>query len=90
MKNHRFLMIPFILGYLSCSIAFAQGPKKSDVLDFEADVIEGQKKAPDLFLQLDMETSDLSAVLYDRKNFNDYHVIDSRRRPRLSNPKLTK
>lgn len=63
--------------------------KKAQVLDFEADVIEGQKKAPELFLQLDVQKPDLSSVLYDRKHFNDFHAIESKRRPRLSTPPKT-
>lgn len=64
------------------------GGKKPEVLDFEGDVIEGQKKAPELFLQLDVEKADLSSVLYDRRDFNDFHAIDSKRRPKFSDPKM--
>lgn len=63
------------------------GARKPEVLDFEGDVIEGQKKAPELFLQLDVEKADLSSVLYDRKDFNDFHIVDSKRRPKFSDPK---
>ena len=55
-----------------------------EVMDFEADVIEGEKKAPDLFLQMDTDAADLSAVLYDRSNFNDFHRMDRQYRPRLN------
>lgn len=64
--------------------------RKEEVLDFEADVIEGQKKAPELFLQLDVQKPDLSSVLFERKHFNDFHAVDSKRRPRLSDPRVTK
>jgi len=64
--------------------------EKGEVMDFEADVIEGEKKAPELFLQLDSETTELGAVLYDRKTFNDFHSTDRNRRPRLSSPKIVK
>ncbi|MBS1959450.1 MAG: hypothetical protein JST80_08270 [Bdellovibrionales bacterium] len=67
--------------------AHPAGARKPEVLDFEGDVIEGQKKAPELFLQLDVEKADLSSVLYDRKDFNDFHIVDSKRRPKFSDPK---
>jgi hypothetical protein len=78
---------------LFCSLGFpfnAISAPKNEVMDFEADVIEGEKKAPELFLQLDSDTTDLGAVLYDRKNFNDFHSSDRSRRPRLSSPKIVK
>lgn len=71
-------------------VAQPQGKPGSrpEVLDFEGDVIEGQKKAPELFLQLDVEKADLSSVLYDRRDFNDFHAVDSKRRPKFSDPKM--
>ena len=60
--------------------------KKSDVLDFDADVIEGQKKAPEIFLQTDVQKPALDTVLYQRRDFNDFHASDSRVRPRLADP----
>jgi hypothetical protein len=57
-----------------------------EVMDFEADVIEGEKKAPDLFLQMDSENAELSAVIYDRKNFNDFSKFDRNLRPKLTLP----
>lgn len=68
----------------------AKSGSRPEVLDFEGDVIEGQKKAPELFLQLDVEKADLSSVLYDRKDFNDFHAVDSKRRPKFSDPKASK
>lgn len=79
--NYIFLLFTII------SFSASAEQKKPEVLDFEADVIEGQKKTLDLFLQLDVEKADLSSVLYDRSNFNDFHRADSNRRPKFSNPK---
>lgn len=59
---------------------------KAAVLDFEAEVIEGQKRAPEVFLQTTVEKPSLEEVLYQRKNFNDFHAVDSKLRPRLSDP----
>ena len=84
---HGFLLVMVLFSSMSGTSLAAD---KNEVLDFEADVIEGEKKAPELFLQLDTETTELGAVLYDRKNFNDFHALDRNRRPRLSSPKTTK
>jgi hypothetical protein len=64
----------------------AGSPDNPSVLNFESDVIEGQKKAPDLFLQTDIHKPSLDSILYQRMNFNDFHSSDSKRRPRLSDP----
>ena len=88
MKSIHGFLLTFAL--LSGIPGSARAADKNEVLDFEADVIEGEKKAPELFLQLDTETTELGAVLYDRKNFNDFHALDRNRRPRLSSPKNAK
>ncbi len=75
---------------ISLSLLLFEVSAQAEVFDFEGDVIEGSKKAPELFLQLDVEKPDLSAVLYDRKDFNDFHINDSKRRPMLSAPKAGK
>lgn len=59
---------------------------KPNTLDFEADVIEGQRKAPELFLQTEVQKPSLDSVLFQRKDFNDFHAADSIRRPRLAEP----
>lgn len=61
--------------------AVGKGPA---LLDFEADVIEGKKRAPDLFLQTEGEHLETEAVIMIRKDFNEFHEKDRRRRPRLS------
>jgi hypothetical protein len=86
MKNTRF----FLAIIATLFQVSALSAEKNEVLDFDADVIEGEKKAPELFLQLDTETTELGAVLYDRKTFNDFHASDRSRRPRLSSPKIVK
>jgi len=65
----------------------AAKPKaQGNVLDFEGDVIEGQKKTPEIFLQTEVERPTLDTVLYQRRHFNDFHKNDSRQRPRASDP----
>ena len=52
------------------------------VLNFEGDVIEGEKRKPDLFMQSNVQNLDLDSILYIRNNFNDFHAVDSQRRPK--------
>jgi hypothetical protein len=59
----------------------APGKGNSNVLDFEADVIEGQTRAPDLFLQTDVKSPTQGSVLFRRKDFNDFQKVDCQRRP---------
>lgn len=54
--------------------------KQSNVINFEEDVIEGERKNPNLFLQLDMGTPSMDTILYLRNNFNDFHFYDKNRR----------
>lgn len=63
-----------------CSPAAMAAPQ---VLDFEGDVIEGEKKGADLLLQTDTSQLSMNAVLYLREDFNDFHSIDRKKRPRL-------
>jgi len=58
-----------------------KGGNRPQILDFEADVIEGVRKAPQLFLQMEIETPSLDTAIYNRKNFNDFHVVEKDRRP---------
>lgn len=77
----RAVMIFALLAIGTASAAEKTG--KPEVLDFDADVIEGQKKAPDIFLQTDVQKPSIDAVLYQRRHFNDFHAQDSKLRPRL-------
>jgi hypothetical protein len=52
-----------------------------NVLDFDGDVIEGERQAPNLFLQLQVDTPNLDVLLYQRKDFNDFHALEKDRRP---------
>jgi hypothetical protein len=51
------------------------------VLNFDADVIEGEKSNPDLFIQLGNQQPSLQAVIYGRKNFNEFQQHESPWRP---------
>src|SRR4051812_37718439 len=45
---------------------------KQAVMNFEGDMIEGEKRQPDLFVQTNVQKLDLDSVLYLRKDFNDF------------------
>lgn len=62
----------------------SKGQGKPALLDFEADVIEGKRKAPDMFLQTESQKLTPDAMIFLRNNFNDFHQMDRTRRPRLS------
>jgi len=71
----------FLFGSLFLATAFAA---EKPVLDFEADVIEGEKRKPDLFIQLEGGAADsMDSILYSRDDFNDYQEIDRKWRPKM-------
>ena len=79
------------LGSSSLSLsAWAQkkagGGKKDEVplMDFEGDTIEGKRKAPDLFLLTENQKLTPDAILFLRKDFNEFHEKDSKQRPSLA------
>jgi hypothetical protein len=62
------LFVVFV--FLGGSTAFTKG--KENIIDFEADVIEGDRQRPDLFLEIKGEDLDIESILYLRENFNDF------------------
>lgn len=78
MRRFYSLLIIFLI--LGTSIARAQKPP-TNILNFEEDVIQGERKSPNLFIQLDVGKPNLDTVLFLRNNFNDYHIVDKDRRP---------
>jgi len=76
-----FLVLALLVGRLIASpFAFSE-----EVIDFESDIIEGDKKAPDFFLQMESDVGEFTPILYDRKDFNDFHRQDLKSRPMLKN-----
>ncbi len=66
--------------------SFSQGQEKNQkvkTLDFEGEVIEGEAMRPMLYLQIESPDLDLNNILYQRKDFNDFHKIDKVRRNRF-------
>ncbi len=62
--------------------AWAQTPPKSQTLDFEGEVIEGEAMRPDLFLQISTPDVNLDSIVYMRKDFNDFHKFDKNQKPK--------
>ena len=54
-----------------------------NLLDFEAEVIEGEKKRPELFLDIKAGDGNVGSGLYLRPHYDDFFVVDKRRRPRF-------
>lgn len=64
----------------------SKGESKSDkmkTLDFEGEVIEGEAMRPMLYLQIESPDLDLNNIIYQRRDFNDFHKIDKVRRNRF-------
>lgn len=60
-------------------------PKKSKdnvgaILDFEGEVIEGERRRPDLFLQISIDNVKFDSLIYNRDDFNDYLEVDRKSR----------
>lgn len=53
----------------------------SRVLDFDADVIEGERQRPDFLFQTGTPGVSLDSLLFGRKDFNDFLKVDKKRRP---------
>jgi|GEM_PF-1640149 len=58
-------------------------PPRGDgrVLDFDADVIEGERQRPDFLFQTGTPGVSLDSLLFGRKDFNDFLKVDKKRRP---------
>jgi hypothetical protein len=78
-KKLRLLMTLLFIS----SMSFAQQPKKNPdaVIDFEADLIQGESQRPDLMTQFGDRPMEIDSILYLRRDFNDLHQGDASRRP---------
>lgn len=59
----------------------ALAKEKDHVLDFEGEIIEGERKRPDLFLQMTTTELNNGDLIYVRENFNDFLEVDKKIRP---------
>jgi hypothetical protein len=82
--NRKVLALSFAV---STAVAQAQPsgvPAKgaqARVLDFDAEVIEGEKQRPDFLFQTGTPGVSLDSLLFGRKDFNDFLKVDKKRRP---------
>lgn len=71
---------------LNPNAAKVEKPRKAgeeNLLSFEEEVIEGEKKRPELFLDIKAGDGNLGSGLYKRANFDDFFEVDRIRRPRF-------
>ncbi|MBI3534796.1 MAG: hypothetical protein HY072_04845 [Deltaproteobacteria bacterium] len=72
----------FLFIYQVYSDEKAQASKQQgSVLDFEADVIQGERQKPDIFLQLSKQNQTLESIIFMRKDFKDFHNQEKNWRP---------
>lgn len=62
-------------------------PAGPQVLDFEAEIIEGERRNSSLFLQMQVANPNLDTVIFQRSHFNDFHDIEKNRKPVYRNPR---
>ncbi len=82
------LNLALLAGVFLSVPSFAQkkaNDKASDkapaVIDFEADLIQGEAQRPDLMTQFGDKPMEIDSLLYLRRDFNDLHQGDASRRP---------
>lgn len=82
MRLRLWIFLSFIF---ASQFGYSQNTKNEKVktLDFEGEVIEGEAMRPMLYLQIESPDLDLNNILYQRKDFNDFHKIDKVRRNRF-------
>lgn len=66
----------------SAATAQKKNREEGQILDFEGEVIEGERQRPDLFLQISTDELTFDSLLYLRPNYNDYVEIDRKSRNR--------
>ncbi len=81
--SFRFQMVIVITLTTLGSAAWAQKKSKAPdaVIDFEADLIQGESQRPDLMTQFGDRPMEIDSILYLRRDFNDLHQGDASRRP---------
>lgn len=82
MRLSTFICCIFCIFLLMPDQGWAEGPPKSQTLDFEGEVIEGEAMRPDLFLQISTPDVNLDSIVYMRKDFNDFHKFDKNQKPK--------
>lgn len=67
----------------SSGIGVKQKENVGAILDFEGEVIEGERRRPDLFLQISIDNIKFDSLIYNRDDFNDYLEVDRKSRTRF-------
>jgi hypothetical protein len=72
--------------YLVFAVAFLFVPlwsvaQQEAVINFDNEVIEGERRRPDLFLQTEVKNLSLDALIFLRKDMNDFFDVERKRRP---------
>jgi len=67
---------------LSPPVPPADSGKKTGVLNFEADIVEGEKQRPELFYQMETKNLSFDTLFYIRTDLNDSFDVEKSRRPR--------
>lgn len=84
MRNSKtFLVIGLLLISFLANAQKENRNEKIKTLDFEGEVIEGEAMRPMLYLQIESPDLDLNNIMYQRRDFNDFHKIDKVRRNRF-------
>lgn len=75
---------------LISSFSLAQNPRSpiakkatanAPVINFEDELIEGERVRPDLLFQTGGPPASIDEIIYKRKDFNDFLTIDQKKRP---------
>jgi hypothetical protein len=90
MKNFFAILVLSVLPSLVWAQGAGAAQKGAKVLDFEGEEIEGERMRPDLFLQITGEDLSFDSLIYLRENFNDFHEIEKKSKPRYVRPSLQK
>ena len=58
--------------------------KGGTTLNFDGDVIEGERKRPDMFLELKSDELNIEASVYSRPDFNDFFENEKELTPKYN------
>lgn len=81
MSLRGIIYLNLFLVLISSQVVVAREKEKEHVLDFEGEVIEGERKRPDMFLQMSNKEITDESLIFIRENFNDFHDVDQTVRP---------
>lgn len=78
----------------NANLAYAQEKDKvptmgSNVINFEAEIIQGEVRKPDIFVQVGSGQATMESILFSRKDFNDFHRSDKLWRPAFDEVKTS-